>query len=206
MDKNLERLKRWSDADPERAKASSRARTARYRAKNIEKVNARTRAWYEKNRDYVAAYNKERIEIARPQRLKRYKEKAEQLRNSLYQSRANNPERFQASMHRYRVSDRGRETRQLCEARRRTKKREGVCTLTKAEWRDILERYNQSCVYCNRSDLKLTQDHVIPISKGGHHTKENVVPACRSCNSRKSARLDYPPFTAPPVPPWIVPR
>ncbi|MDB4875733.1 MAG: hypothetical protein JWM41_2179 [Gemmatimonadetes bacterium] len=28
-------------------------------------------------------------------------------------------------------------------------------------------------------------DHVIPISRGGSHTRENVVPACRSCNSKK---------------------
>jgi 5-methylcytosine-specific restriction endonuclease McrA len=34
----------------------------------------------------------------------------------------------------------------------------------------------------------LTQDHVTAVSRGGEHSADNVVPACRSCNSRKSNR------------------
>ena len=58
-------------------------------------------------------------------------------------------------------------------------------TLTAAEWRAILDRYSHRCAYCNRSDVRLTQDHVIPISKGGGHTAENVIPACFPCNRAK---------------------
>ena len=36
---------------------------------------------------------------------------------------------------------------------------------------------------------RLTQDHVIPLSKGGQHIKENIVPACPSCNSKKGNRM-----------------
>lgn len=59
-----------------------------------------------------------------------------------------------------------------------------VNDLKASEWREVLEQYG-CCVYCGASDRKLTQDHVIPLSKGGSHTKTNVVPACRSCNSKK---------------------
>lgn len=34
----------------------------------------------------------------------------------------------------------------------------------------------------------LTMDHVVPISKGGKTTIDNVIPACSSCNSSKQAR------------------
>ena len=34
-----------------------------------------------------------------------------------------------------------------------------------------------------------TRDHIIPISKGGNNVKENIVPAYRSCNSKKHNKL-----------------
>lgn len=48
-----------------------------------------------------------------------------------------------------------------------------------------------SCQYCNRSHPtpELTFDHVVPRSKGGRTTWENVVTACMSCNLRKGSRL-----------------
>lgn len=57
-------------------------------------------------------------------------------------------------------------------------------TLTPAEWKEILELYEGKCIYCG-SSKRITMDHIIPISKGGGTTKDNVVPACISCNSSK---------------------
>ena len=61
-------------------------------------------------------------------------------------------------------------------------------TLTNQEWLEILAAFDNRCAYCGCSE-KMTQDHVIPISKDGGHTKENVVPACRPCNSRKRDKI-----------------
>ena len=61
-------------------------------------------------------------------------------------------------------------------------------TLTTEEWLGVMSEFDHSCVYCGRSDVKLTMDHVIPISKGGPHSKGNVVPSCSSCNSKKGAK------------------
>jgi 5-methylcytosine-specific restriction endonuclease McrA len=72
-------------------------------------------------------------------------------------------------------------------ARRRTAEKSGRLTLV--QWQNILERFNHSCAYCRRADLPLTKDHVIPLSKGGQHTAENIVPACQPCNSTKGNRL-----------------
>lgn len=60
-------------------------------------------------------------------------------------------------------------------------------TLTEAEWCETLEFFDHRCAYC-LGHKKLTMDHVIPISKGGPHTAGNIVPACRSCNSKKLNR------------------
>lgn len=64
-----------------------------------------------------------------------------------------------------------------------------VATLTAAEWEAIKQASGGACHYCGRTDRPLTQDHVLPLSRGGLHVKENIVPACGSCNSRKGNRL-----------------
>ena len=64
-----------------------------------------------------------------------------------------------------------------------------VCDLTASQWNEIKKTYQYACVYCGCKDRPLTRDHVIPISRGGHHTKENIVPACQPCNTRKGAKL-----------------
>lgn len=71
-------------------------------------------------------------------------------------------------------------------ARRRARLQNVVNTLTAKEWQLILAAHGHSCVYCGATEARLEQDHVRPLFLGGAHTKENVVPACRSCNARKS--------------------
>jgi len=56
--------------------------------------------------------------------------------------------------------------------------------LTSTEWLAILAEADGHCAYCDK-EAKLTLDHVIPLSKGGRHSKDNVVPACGHCNSSK---------------------
>lgn len=60
---------------------------------------------------------------------------------------------------------------------------------TMAEWRAKVEEHGGRCVYCGRTDVKLTRDHVIPVTKGGSNDISNIVPACQPCNSRKGNRL-----------------
>jgi tetratricopeptide (TPR) repeat protein len=90
---------------------------------------------------------------------------------------------YKDTLRRYLESDKGK----ACSSRYVNKRRsriEILSTLTAQEWADIKHQYKQKCIYCGE-EKQLTMDHVIPISKGGHHVKENIVPACRSCNCRK---------------------
>ncbi len=55
---------------------------------------------------------------------------------------------------------------------------------------NIFTRDNFACQYCKRklNQQELTFDHVIPKSKGGETTWENIVTACISCNRKKAGR------------------
>jgi 5-methylcytosine-specific restriction endonuclease McrA len=53
--------------------------------------------------------------------------------------------------------------------------------------RAVFARDDHRCQYCGAAAENI--DHVIPRSRGGPHTWENVVAACRPCNTRKEDRL-----------------
>ena len=54
--------------------------------------------------------------------------------------------------------------------------------------RNVLIRDNGRCQYCLQpvSKEELTFDHVVPRSRGGLRSWENIVIACRRCNSKKA--------------------
>ncbi|OGI17344.1 MAG: HNH endonuclease [Candidatus Melainabacteria bacterium RIFOXYA12_FULL_32_12] len=52
--------------------------------------------------------------------------------------------------------------------------------------KNIMHRDNYTCQYCGKVSSSLTIDHIIPKSKGGKSTWENVVAACARCNSLKA--------------------
>lgn len=51
----------------------------------------------------------------------------------------------------------------------------------------VLSHNNGLCVYCGAKADSV--DHVIPLSKGGTHNIDNLVPCCMSCNRKKKAKL-----------------
>lgn len=55
---------------------------------------------------------------------------------------------------------------------------------------ELFRRDGSLCMYCGGSfpERQLTRDHVKPISQGGRDRWNNVVAACKSCNTRKGGR------------------
>ena len=135
----------------------------RYRQEHAERHNEQGKRWREDN--------KEKVAISRKQWSNN---------NPTYQSL-------------WRKTEKGRACTQRKNVTRRVRLREVINTLTAKEWSDILEQYNYKCAYCRRSILDLpdglVRDHVIPISRGGSNTKENIVPSCVNCNTEKHTQL-----------------
>ena len=62
--------------------------------------------------------------------------------------------------------------------------------LGKRKREEVLRKTNGACFYCgeNLNPAVVQIDHVFPQCKGGKNDIENLVPACRSCNSSKGGR------------------
>jgi 5-methylcytosine-specific restriction endonuclease McrA len=55
--------------------------------------------------------------------------------------------------------------------------------------RAVFARDRWTCQYCGHERGNLTVDHVVPRSKGGQSTWDNIVTCCAPCNRRKGDRL-----------------
>lgn len=130
----------------------------------------------EKVRKYNKEYYKENKErIAERQRQRRQENKEEIARKDREYKRRN-PHVYRKANQKYRA-----------------RKNKLPYTLTIGEWKCILKYFNNRCVYCGISEKeslleygeRLHQEHFIPLSQGGEYTHNNVIPACKSCNSSK---------------------
>lgn len=79
---------------------------------------------------------------------------------------------------------------------RRCKISGSVGRILASEWEELKTQYDHRCLRCgvkeNLPDIKLTIDHVVPISVGGDNIIENAQPLCKSCNSSKYTNtVDY---------------
>jgi 5-methylcytosine-specific restriction endonuclease McrA len=135
------------------------------------KSNARNKKYRESHKEEIRQYYKN---------LDRDKINARQR-----ELRKNNPGRDNIYHNRWRESH--IETSRNIVRRRRAKLLEIVSTLTNEEWNKILEDWNYCCVKCG-TDKNITMDHLIPVAKNGHHAWYNVLPLCKSCNSKKGTK------------------
>lgn len=67
---------------------------------------------------------------------------------------------------------------------------------TYGEWELLKKQYNYTCPCCGLSEPfigqrseNLTEDHIIPLSKGGADLIENIQPLCLSCNIKKHTKI-----------------
>lgn len=67
------------------------------------------------------------------------------------------------------------------------KRHGGESELTAEQWEIALAYFDFKCAYCGK-ESELTKDHLDALKNGGTLTFDNVVPACKHCNSSKRDR------------------
>ncbi len=77
--------------------------------------------------------------------------------------------------------------------RRYARERGAEGSHTLQEWENLKEKFNYCCAICGMQEpftdqwyQWLTEDHIIPLSKGGSNYIENIQPLCMRCNSKKN--------------------
>jgi len=168
----VERTRVWRELNPD----ASRAISARWRAGNLEQARAKSRAWNAAHPDIVKVANQ----------AWRGRNRAQEIIRSAEWRKAN-PERWKAATARWQAANRDK-VRLTAERRRARKKSVESLNVKVGDWVRLSRRYG-CCAYCGSTSRPLTQDHVIPLARGGRHAIGNLLPACQPCNSSKGAKL-----------------
>ncbi len=132
---------------------------------------------HEERKAYHRAYRQKHLEHLRALNRKFYRDNSEYARIYAREWGYRNPDKLRARDN----------------ARRAFKKGNGG-TFTAEEWQEQKKYYKHTCLRCGRQEpeISLTVDHVIPLSKGGHNSIENIQPLCLSCNVAKHIKsTDY---------------
>jgi 5-methylcytosine-specific restriction endonuclease McrA len=173
-------MKTWNAANPRDRRAykstydaTHREQAAAYRAAHCEQLKAKKRAYYVTNREHILAQvkahadaNKDRILAYQ---VDYYRANTEKVKANVVAYWKANPEK-----------------KAVLESRRRARKAGNGGSHTVEERREKFMRFDNVCYYCG-ANKPLTEDHLIPLKRGGTDNIENIVPACRSCNSSKNA-------------------
>jgi len=182
----------------------------KYYAENREKFLASAKKWRKENRE---RYRLGRRKISKNRRARLSEEKKKELNQRGWKNRKQRldadiefREKKRAYLSKYYQENKGkykkpkhsevspeklkilRERGRRQTQKRTAQKRNLVSDLTQEQWETILKMYDYRCAYCGTNEKKLTQDHVIPVAKGGGYTMGNIVPACTSCNPSKGDR------------------
>jgi 5-methylcytosine-specific restriction endonuclease McrA len=163
---NIERLRQY---DRERYPARKEERSAYYKQ------------WYLENKDKVRDYNKARRE--------EHKEYYKETHKKYYEA---NKDRYKQWAKQYREAnkDHHRIIKRLARSRRRAIERSAGGKYTEDDVRAMYKRQKGKCYYCGEKvGKKYHVDHVVPLSRGGSNSPDNLVIACPYCNDSKGTKL-----------------
>jgi len=146
---------------------------------NPERCKINYKKWCLKNPNKVKEINKRYRKKCINKRKKYSKDYFKINKTKCYEMmkvwRKNNPEKIRAIR------------RKSIYKRRLRQKFTNITTLFLIE----LKAKTKICPYCYQHIKKYHLDHIIPLSKGGTHTKDNVCYCCAECNLKKNNKMIY---------------
>ena len=171
-------------------------RSKEYRCLNRDRIRSHWKEYYQKNKNKLAKIAKKYYIENKEKILKKEKQYQKNNRKVLneYNKRwyDKNKDHVRELARQHTKTEKGKACCQRYNTKRRARNRSIISTLTYKEWLDILKKSDYRCIYCGKKlidSFDTTRDHIIPISKDGNNIQENVVPACRSCNSKKNNKI-----------------
>lgn len=177
-------------------------RDAKYRSDNRAAINQRGNQYYQDNKEIIAKKIKQwqldNKEIVQERGRKYYQANKEKVTKRNDEYRQNDRESYLERNRKYYLAN--RESIAIKESKWRKENKDKVntwtnqrralrrglpSTLTAIQWEAIKQHFNNTCCYCGE-EKPLDQEHFVPLSEGGEYTRDNIIPACRCCNSSKS--------------------
>ncbi len=157
----------------------------RYRKENQEKVRASKADHYQRNA----------LRLKAKQRARYYGNHAKELaRRAMW--RLQNPEKLRAHQKAWSTSERGKEATRRVQTRRRLRIHGSLGQVSLEHKRNLLIKCCGKCPACSktfvspraRCGASPSWDHMLPLVRGGLDDDSNLIPLCRSCNSRKGRK------------------
>lgn len=178
--------KEWAKNNPDKVKAKEE----RYRVKHRDEINRRNRERYKlpDYQEWLKTYYADPVNKRKKLEYWREYSKRKEVREKILERKRairNSPE-GKLKIKAYKQSERGRLSNKRHKHKRRSIERETIATLSLQQWKNCLDYFKTSCAYCGKESDSLTQDHFVPVSKGGEYTVKNIIPSCGSCNFSKS--------------------
>jgi 5-methylcytosine-specific restriction endonuclease McrA len=163
------------------------------------KHNNYMKDYYKNNNDYKKArllyskkyYYENKESISEKNKIENIsEERKEVLRERRRKYRLKNKEILAKKKKEYYQSEEGKLKQRLSKQRQRARKKGG--TITKEDFSNIVKNANNKCYWCkNNLNGVYHFDHYVPLSKGGGHSKDNIVISCPECNLKKGSKHPY---------------
>lgn len=158
-----ERVARYREQYPDRVKAANQSYVRRHGGSHWEGQSEYLRRWRADNPERIRQYE-----------ANRKVEKADELREYWASYRRTHPEQEKAKKHKRRARE------------------SAAGHFSAYDWKMICVTADYCCLRCGAQGVKLTPDHIIPLSLGGSNHRSNIQPLCMPCNQKKGVEItDY---------------